>query len=64
MSIEIKFFATLKDRAGQEYLTFDVAEGATVSDLIEGLSEAHPSLAEALPTALVAVNHEYRLPSR
>ena len=59
MDIDIKFFATLKDRAGQEFLTFELADGATVADLISDLSADNQPLAEALPSALVAVNSEY-----
>lgn len=59
MEVVIRFFATLKDRAGQERLSVTLHDGATVGDLLASLSAEHPALAEALPTSIVAVNHEY-----
>ena len=59
MEIEIRFFATLKDRAGHDRLTLSLGDGTTVGDLVANLSAEHPALAEALPTSIVAVNHEY-----
>jgi molybdopterin synthase catalytic subunit len=59
MDVEIRLFATLKDRAGQGRVRISLEEPATVATLIEALGNAYPGLAAALPTALVAVNRAY-----
>lgn len=63
MQIDIRFFATLKDRAGQDRLQYELSDGATVGDLVQNLSADHPPLAEALPSAIAAINHEYAFES-
>lgn len=59
MQLHIKLFATLKDRAGSPHVQVDVPDEATVAVLLERLATAHPRLAPALPTCLVAVNQEF-----
>ena len=59
MKLEIKLFATLKDRAGQGTIGVSVSDSADVNDLLQMTAEAFPNLAAALPTALVAVNKAY-----
>lgn len=59
MEIEIRLFATLKDRAGKDRVWVSLEEPADVEALLSATAEAHPSLAPALPTALVAVNKAY-----
>ena len=63
MEIEIRLFATLKDRAGQNQIRISVAEPADVSSLLEAIAGAIPALAPALPTSLVAVNKAYAGPN-
>jgi molybdopterin synthase catalytic subunit len=62
MDVEIKLFASLKDRAGQERVSVTLDEPATVSGLTTALAKAYPALAPAIPTALVAVNHDFAFP--
>lgn len=62
MKLEIKLFATLKDRAGQESISVSVPDSADVNDLLQTAAEAYPDLAAALPTTLVAVNKAYATP--
>lgn len=59
MQVHIRYFATLKDRAGTSSASVEIADGSTLNQLIAQLAVDHPELAPALPTALVAVNHEY-----
>jgi len=59
MELEIRLFATLKDRAGQERVKVTVAEPATVATMRDALAETYPSLASYLPVALVAVNQDF-----
>ena len=59
MNLKVLFFATLKERAGLSELALTLAEAATVADLKARLAADIPNLAVALPTALVARNHEF-----
>ena len=62
MELEIRLFATLKDRAGQERVTLTVSEPVTVASMRDALAKTHPSLASLLPVALVAVNQDFASP--
>lgn len=62
MEIQVRLFATLRDRAGSNSLSIDVPDGATVRALLDALATQHPSLRGAVDTALVAVNEEYAFP--
>lgn len=62
MELEIRLFATLKDRAGQDRVTVTVAEPATVAAMTDALAENFPSLASSLSVALVAVNQDFASP--
>ncbi len=59
MELEIRLFASLKDRAGQDRVTVSVERSATVRELEEAIGRAYPALAEALPSALFAVNKAF-----
>jgi molybdopterin synthase catalytic subunit len=59
MELDIRLFATLKDRAGQARIQVPVEEPATVESLLAATAEAYPSLAPALPSTLVAVNRAF-----
>lgn len=59
MELEIRLFATLKDRAGQDRVTVTVTGPATVATMRDALAEAYPSLASSLTVALVAVNQDF-----
>lgn len=62
MEVEIRLFASLKDRAGRDSVSVRVEEPATVGALTEALAENYPTLAPALPTALVSVNQDFAFP--
>lgn len=59
MELEIRLFATLKDRAGQDRVTITVSEPATVATMTDALADRYPSLASSLSVALVAVNQDF-----
>ena len=59
MDIQVKLFATLKDRAGSSHVTVDLPDEATVSVLLDRLAAAQPKLAPALATCVVAINQEF-----
>jgi molybdopterin synthase catalytic subunit len=62
MDLEIKLFATLRDRAGHTSVQVSLDEPASVQDLLDALAVSHPELAPALSTALVAVNKQFAFP--
>lgn len=62
MQINIRLFATLKERAGAPTVAVDVAEPATVGSLVAALGHSHPQLADALPVSIVAVNRAFADP--
>jgi molybdopterin synthase catalytic subunit len=59
MELQIRLFATLKDRAGSDRITISLDEPATVQTMLAGLTAVHPNLAPILPTALIAVNKNF-----
>jgi molybdopterin converting factor subunit 1 len=59
MNVQVKLFATLKDRAGSNHVNVDLPDDATVSTLLDRLAQTQPKLAPSLPTCLVAINQEF-----
>jgi molybdopterin converting factor subunit 1 len=59
MVITVRFFATLRDRAGDDAVDLVLPGEASVGQLLSRLADKYPSLDPALASALVAVNHEY-----
>jgi molybdopterin synthase catalytic subunit len=62
MELEIRLFASLKDRAGQDRIQITVSHPATVQTVRKAVEAAYPNLGPALPTALVAVNKSFAAP--
>ncbi|MDX1686424.1 MAG: molybdopterin converting factor subunit 1 [Candidatus Promineifilaceae bacterium] len=62
MELEVRLFATLKDRAGRDRVTVTVSEPATVATMRDALAETYPALASSIPVALVAVNQDFAPP--
>ena len=60
-TIQVMFFATLKDLAGSRRITLELAEGANVHELKRLLAVKYPALQPALKTALVSINREFAL---
>ena len=50
MNLQVKLFATLKDRAGSSTVAIELPDETTVSGLLDRLAAAQPKLAAALPT--------------
>lgn len=60
MELDIRLFATLKDRAGADRIRVALAGDAPdVQTLLAAISADYPALAPALPTALVAINRAF-----
>ena len=59
MELEIRLFATLKDRAGQDRITITLSEPANAQTMLDAVTAVYPNLAPLLPTALIAVNKAF-----
>ncbi len=59
MELEVRLFASLKDRAGRDRITVNLARSATVAELETAIGRDYPRLAAALPSALFAVNKAF-----
>jgi molybdopterin synthase catalytic subunit len=62
MELNIRLFATLRDRAGQNKILVTIPSPATVQDLLDAVELAYPKLTPSLPTVLVAVNKNFAFP--
>lgn len=62
MQIQVRFFATLRDRAGVEQTELMLDDTATVSTLLDRLADVYPALTPSLNSTLIAVNQEYAFP--
>ena len=62
MDLNVRLFATLRDRAGQNSVRVHVSSPATVQDLVEAIEVAYPKLAPSLPTVLVAIDKNFAFP--
>jgi molybdopterin synthase catalytic subunit len=59
MRVTVRLFAILRDTAGTDHLSIELADGASVSRAMEQVGERLPSLASWLPRVAPAVNREY-----
>ena len=59
ISMEVVFFASLKQAAGVNRLVVSLPAGATVADLKNHLAQTIPGLESAMHHAVVSVNYEY-----
>ena len=63
MELDIRLFATLKDRAGRERIHVSLPDGPlTTADVLAAVAADYPVLAPALRSALVAVNRAFAGP--
>jgi molybdopterin converting factor subunit 1 len=60
MNIDVRLFAMLRERAGRDTVTVEVADGATVRDAVDAVANTHglADLFERMPVVM-AVNREY-----
>jgi MoaE-MoaD fusion protein len=59
MRVQVLFFGILKDVTGSSHESFDLPDGATVSDLLSFLGSKIPAIGKSLPSLAVAVNQHY-----
>jgi len=58
-TIQVLFFATLRDRAGARQATVELPPAATVADLKKVLVQSYPLLDKTLNSCLVSINHSF-----
>lgn len=59
MIVQLRFFASLRERLGQSEADWTLPSGATVEHLWSSLLAAHPELAPLSRSISFAVNREY-----
>jgi molybdopterin converting factor small subunit len=59
MTVRVKFFAILRERAGVSEVSKELSEGSTVGDLWRELQKDYPKLAVPGIRLLYAVNQNY-----
>ena len=59
MKIHVQFYAQLRDLVGMRELDLDVAEGATVRDLLEEIYARQPALRAHDKTILIGAGVEF-----
>jgi len=59
LKIKVRFFASLKEIAGQSETIMDVPEDISCEHILQHLKENIPALSEILESSLVAVNGTY-----
>lgn len=62
MRVHVLFFGMLKEVAGRASDTIDLAEGASVADVLKHYESEIPRLKESLSSLAVAVNQQYAGP--
>ena len=59
ITVQVLFFATLKERAGVSRTQVQLPDGTNVAGLKAKVAAAFPALLELLPSTIVALNQEY-----
>ena len=62
MRVRVLFFGVLKEMMGKSVDLIDVADGASVRDVLAVCESGNPRLKESLPSLAMAVNQEYSGP--
>ncbi len=58
-TLEIRLFATLKDKAGQSRIQIELDSPTTVAEMLKKVAAAYPKLESSLSTTLVSVNRNF-----
>ncbi len=59
MQVQLRFFASIREKLRRSEATCTVRDGATVDELLEQLCSEYPPLAAVRRAVRVAVNQEY-----
>lgn len=62
MKVQVLLFASLRDLAGTDRITVELAENATVRDLLISISSQHPILEDRVSHTRVAVDDRFSVP--
>lgn len=63
MRVTVRLFAAARERAGVGSVDVELAVGASVAQLLEGVVAVKPTLASLVPHLRVAVNQEFAVAS-
>lgn len=58
-TLEILYFAHVRERVGHQRETLELPDGATVADAVSALTQRHPTLFELLPHLRIALDGEF-----
>jgi sulfur-carrier protein len=59
MSVQVRYFAAVREAAGRDIETLQLPAGTTVAQIRSLLVERYPALSSLLPRCAVAVNRSY-----
>ncbi|MDA0747525.1 MAG: molybdopterin converting factor subunit 1 [bacterium] len=59
MKVKVLFFASCRDVVGMRESEIELAEGATVVDLMDGIAAEHVRFKKMEASLMVSVNQEY-----
>ena len=59
MKVLVLFFASCRDIVGHREREMTVADGTTVTDLIDTIGDNHPKFRALVPSLMVSVNQDY-----
>jgi molybdopterin converting factor subunit 1 len=59
MSVQVRYFAAVREAAGRDVETLQVPPGTTVAQIRSLLVERYPALSTLLPRCAIAVNRSY-----
>ena len=59
MEIEIRLYATLRDKIGERRITVDLEEPFDVKNLTETVKAKYPVMSESVDSAVVSVNRAF-----
>jgi molybdopterin converting factor subunit 1 len=57
VSVQVRYFAILRERTGREAEAFELSAGATVRDARAAIAARHPDVVPLLSRIAIAVNH-------
>jgi molybdopterin converting factor subunit 1 len=61
-TVNVRFFAALRETIGAREITVTLDDGATVDDLCRRIGDDYPLVRALLPSAVAAVDEEYVAP--
>lgn len=59
MRITVRFFGSVKDDAGVEQETLEIADGSSVSEVVDNLVASHENISKRSGRILFALNQNY-----